>query len=82
MEIHVETLTGTSFDMRVFPQDTVLNIKNRIQRVEGRIFCVFVVLVFCFGCSCFVKKIEEMLHVVVLFAVKLLNQLYLGYFFL
>lgn len=37
MEIHVETLTGTSFDMKVFPHDTVLNIKNRIQRVEGRI---------------------------------------------
>lgn len=38
MEISIETLTGTSFDMRVYPTDTVLDIKNKIQRVEGKWF--------------------------------------------
>lgn len=36
MEICIETLTGTSFEMRVSPHDAVSNIKNKIQRVEGR----------------------------------------------
>lgn len=36
MEICIETLTGTSFEMKVNPHDLVLNIKNKIQRVEGR----------------------------------------------
>lgn len=43
MEISIETLTGTSFDMRVYPTDTVLDIKNKIQRVEGEfnvIYCL------------------------------------------
>lgn len=35
MEICIETLTGTSFEMKVYSQDTVLHIKNKIQRVEG-----------------------------------------------
>lgn len=35
MEICIETLTGTSFEMKVNPHDVVLNIKNKIQRVEG-----------------------------------------------
>lgn len=36
MEICIETLTGTSFEMKVNPHDLVLNIKNKIQRVEGK----------------------------------------------
>lgn len=35
MELFIETLTGTSFEMRVFPTDTVLDIKNKIHRDEG-----------------------------------------------
>lgn len=35
MELFVESLTGTSFQMRVYPTDTVLDIKNKIFRVEG-----------------------------------------------
>lgn len=35
MEISIETLTGTSFDVRVYPTDTILDIKNKIDRVEG-----------------------------------------------
>lgn len=41
MEISIETLTGTSFDMRVYPTDTVLDIKNKIQRVEGEFNEIF-----------------------------------------
>lgn len=35
VEICIETLTGTAFEMKMSPNDTVLNIKNKIQRVEG-----------------------------------------------
>lgn len=36
MELLVETLTGTSFEMKVYPSDTILDIKKKIQRVEGK----------------------------------------------
>lgn len=36
MEVTVETLTGTVFDVRVYPTETILDIKNKIQRVEGK----------------------------------------------
>lgn len=36
MELLVETLTGTSFEMKVDPSDTILDIKRKIQRVEGK----------------------------------------------
>lgn len=36
MEVVIETLTGTTFEMTVSPEDTVLSIKNKIQRVEGK----------------------------------------------
>lgn len=36
MEICIETLTGTSFEMKVSPHDLVSNIKNKIYRVEGK----------------------------------------------
>lgn len=36
MELLIETLTGTSFEMKVYPFDTILDIKKKIQRVEGK----------------------------------------------
>lgn len=46
MELYIETLTGTAFEMTVSPFDTVISIKSKIQRVEGKIFCsvLYVVL--------------------------------------
>ncbi|KAK9883048.1 hypothetical protein WA026_001256 [Henosepilachna vigintioctopunctata] len=35
MEIQIETLMGSSFDMRVSATDTIQDIKRRIHRVEG-----------------------------------------------
>lgn len=35
MELYIETLTGTAFEMTVSPFDTVMSIKSKIQRVEG-----------------------------------------------
>lgn len=35
MEVLVETLTGTAFEMTVSPSDTVFAIKSKIFRVEG-----------------------------------------------
>lgn len=35
MEIIVETLTGTTFEMTVSAADTIGSIKHKIQRVEG-----------------------------------------------
>jgi hypothetical protein len=34
--IIVETLTGTTFEVKVSPQDTIKSIKTKIQRVEGK----------------------------------------------
>ncbi|KAH0817369.1 hypothetical protein GEV33_005422 [Tenebrio molitor] len=36
MEIQIDTLMGTSFDMRVSSTDTIREIKQRIQRVEDQ----------------------------------------------
>ncbi|VVC95852.1 unnamed protein product [Leptidea sinapis] len=35
MEVLVETLTGTAFEITVSPFDTVFDIKSKIYRVEG-----------------------------------------------
>ncbi|VUZ43290.1 unnamed protein product [Hymenolepis diminuta] len=35
MELHIVTLTGSSFELRVSPNDTVMSIKSKIQRFEG-----------------------------------------------
>lgn len=35
MEVLVETLTGTAFEMTVLPTDTIFAIKSKIFRVEG-----------------------------------------------
>ena len=38
MELYIETLTGTAFELRVNPNDTVMSIKSKIQRFEGMYF--------------------------------------------
>ncbi|XP_043912294.1 AN1-type zinc finger protein 4 [Protopterus annectens] len=35
MELFIETLTGTSFELRVSPFDTIISVKVKIQRLEG-----------------------------------------------
>ncbi|KAM6956293.1 AN1-type zinc finger protein 4 [Aplochiton taeniatus] len=35
MELFIETLTGTCFELRVFPFETVISVKAKIQRLEG-----------------------------------------------
>ena len=35
MELFIETLTGTCFELRVFPFEAVLSVKSKIQRLEG-----------------------------------------------
>ena len=36
MELFVETLTGTVFELRVSPFETVISVKAKIQRLEGK----------------------------------------------
>lgn len=35
MELFIETLTGTWFELRVSPFETVISVKAKIQRLEG-----------------------------------------------
>ena len=35
MDLYIETLTGTAFELRVSPFDSIMSIKARIQRLEG-----------------------------------------------
>lgn len=35
MELYVETLTGTAFELRVSPFETIMSVKAKIQRMEG-----------------------------------------------
>ncbi|KAE8590971.1 hypothetical protein XENTR_v10018264 [Xenopus tropicalis] len=35
MELFIETLTGTCFELRVSPYETVASVKSKIQRLEG-----------------------------------------------
>eukprot|EP00794_Sanderia_malayensis_P012803 gene12803-14116_t len=35
MDLFIETLTGTAFELRVSPFDTIISIKAKIQRLEG-----------------------------------------------
>ncbi|NXV78318.1 ZFAN4 protein, partial [Atlantisia rogersi] len=37
MELFIETLTGTCFELRVSPFETVISVKAKIQRLEGSI---------------------------------------------
>jgi len=36
MELYIETLTGTAFELRVSPYETVQDVKARIQKLEGK----------------------------------------------
>ena len=44
MELFIETLTGTCFELRVSPFETVISVKAKIQRLEGThcstLFCM------------------------------------------
>ena len=40
MELFIETLTGTCFELRVSPYETVISVKAKIQRLEGLFGCV------------------------------------------
>ena len=37
MELYIETLTGTAFELRVSPFETIMSVKAKIQRLEGRL---------------------------------------------
>ena len=45
MEISIETLAGTSFELRVSPFETVISVKQKIQRLEGNAFPISTLLV-------------------------------------
>ena len=36
MELYIETLTGAAFELRVSPFETVMSVKAKIQRLEGK----------------------------------------------
>lgn len=38
MELFIETLTGTCFELRVSPFEAVISVKAKIQRLEGTSF--------------------------------------------
>lgn len=38
MELFVETLAGTCFELQVSPLETVVSVKAKIQRLEGIFF--------------------------------------------
>lgn len=40
IEIQIKTLLGTTFHIKVSPNDTVSDIKKKIYRVEGKIFFI------------------------------------------
>lgn len=37
MELFIETLTGTCFELRVLPFEAVISVKAKIQRLEGKL---------------------------------------------
>ncbi|XP_060498145.2 AN1-type zinc finger protein 4 isoform X1 [Panthera onca] len=39
MELFIETLTGTCFELRVSPFEAVISVKAKIQRLEGILIC-------------------------------------------
>lgn len=45
MEVLVETLTGTAFEITVSPSDTIFDIKSKIYRVEGKLLVVCIITV-------------------------------------
>lgn len=42
MDLYIHTLTGTAFELRVSPFETIMSIKAKIQRLEGTIYLMFV----------------------------------------
>jgi hypothetical protein len=36
MDLYIHTLTGTAFELRVSPFETIMSIKAKIQRLEGK----------------------------------------------
>lgn len=40
MELYIETLTGTFFELRVSPFETIMSVKAKIQRLEGKVTAV------------------------------------------
>ena len=36
MELYIETLTGTFFELRVSPFETIMSVQAKIHRLEGR----------------------------------------------
>lgn len=40
LELYVETLQGTAFELRVCPQDTIADVKARIYKHEGMYPCI------------------------------------------
>ena len=36
MELYIETLTGAAFELRVSPFETIMSVKAKIQRLEGK----------------------------------------------
>jgi len=39
MDLFIETLTGTAFELRVSPFETIMSVKAKIQRLEGKLNC-------------------------------------------
>ena len=37
MDLFIETLTGTAFELRVSPFETIMSVKAKIQRLEGEV---------------------------------------------
>lgn len=46
IEVFIETLHGTAFELLVSPADTVVSIKTRISRLEGELYPVVVLWLF------------------------------------
>lgn len=45
MDLTIEALTGTVYDLCVSPYETILGIKMKIQRLEGKSGCFCSVLI-------------------------------------
>ena len=47
MDLFIETLTGTAFELRVSPFETIMSVKAKIQRLEGERFNRKLALILC-----------------------------------
>lgn len=48
MELFIETLTGTCFELQVSPFETVISVKAKIQRLEGTWTSMYYYLILAF----------------------------------